>query len=78
MTNFNDGQRRNELHDRLDMEQLLGIRQINRLYGKMSTAYAVTKVRQHEFNMFCGVASFEATLGTCKITVAVELEIRLQ
>ena len=39
----------------------------------MSTAYAVTKVRQHEFNIFCGVASFEATLGTWNLLLAKSL-----
>ena len=50
-------------------EQILGNRQINR--QKMSAGYAGIKVRQNELDVCCRGASFEATVGTWNLLIAV-------
>ena len=55
MTTFNDGQRRNEVLDRLDIEQLLGNQTIQSTLEKkkMSTAHAGTKAGSDNMNSMC-------------------------
>ena len=52
LINFNDGQRRNEVHDHFDMEQILG-HQTNQstLEKRLSTAHAGT--RSDNMNSMC-------------------------
>ena len=56
-TNFNEGQRRNELYDRLNMEQVQDKSIDFRDHGG-------TKNRQHEFDVFCRVLKLLLEHGT--------------